>query len=520
MFYSPQLANYFRELFMIEDNEEQQLNSLDINEIIAPLCEIHIHKDAMKASLWLRKNAQGECASLADIKNELLQQGITFGVVSDNILEQLIAASPVNNVIIAEGIYPVHGHDSVFISLLPEIKRENPIIHNENDIVDYRELGDILVVKKGEPILTYSPATSGQPGMNVFGEIVEQYKGINKPLVSRAESTYVNPDNDSELLSKITGQPVFTEEGAYVSPILELKNIDLSTGNIRFNGSIIVKNNVDSGMQVYSSKDIIIEGDVFNARIECLGDIVIKGGVYGKSEIIANGNVNIKKGIQGDHQESNPSVITARIISAGFILLCFAENFVVEAEKNIVVEKYVMNCKLSAEKISVAKAIIGGITWATQLVSTSIIGNNSGVVTKIRSGVNPHIQSAIEELLVLLEVNEKKQIIVRDTLDNNHAPNDQISDIKTKTAKLKFILSELKSEADSYQKELNMLKRENQYPENPKVVISGRIYQGITIQLKKSFWKPTKEISGKTIFTLDALGQIDLSRRNSLGLSK
>lgn len=517
MFYSPQLENYFRELFMIEDNKEQQLNSLDINEIIAPLCEIHIHKDAMKASLWLRKNAQGECASLADIKNELLQQGITFGVVSDNILEKLVAACPVNNILIAEGIYPIDGHDSIRVSLLPEIHRGTPLVNDENDIVDYRELGDILVVRKGEPILTLRPATQGQAGKNIFGEIVEQQQGIDKPLVSNSDSTYVDPNNPLQLLSAIAGQPVLTQEGAYVTPVLELDSIDLSIGNIKFNGSIIVKNNIEPGMKVYAAKDIMVEGHVFDSRIECLGDVLIKKGTFGSSEIIANGNVDIKQGIRG-YAISDAMTLQSRIISSGFVLTKFAENFVIEAQQNIVVEKYVMNCKLMADKISVGTnlsgSIIGGLTWATRFIKVPILGNESGITTKLRTGVNPQIQNAIEELLLLLEINEKKQRNVFNTLEHFKKHNET-REIQNKIEQLDFIFYELEAEADAYEQEIEMLKTEIDYPNNPKIIISRKINFGIAIQIRKTFWKSRKEVTGKTIFTLDALGKIDISLNGS-----
>ena len=501
---------------MIENNTS--LNPLNINEIIAPLCEIHIHKDAMKASLWLRKNVHGEFASLADIKNELLQQGIIFGVVSDNILEKLVSACPINNVIIAEGTYPIDGHDSVRVSLLPEIYRGTPIVNDEDDIVDYRELGDILMVKAGEPLLKLREPTQGKAGKNIFGKIVEPRQGENIPLVSNSDSTYVDPENPKQLLSAIAGQPILTEEGAYVTPVLELDSIDLSTGNIRFNGSIIVKNNIEPGMKVYAARDIMVEGHVLDSRIECLGDVLVKKGVFGSTEIIANGNVDVKEGIQGNPL-ADALMTSSRIVASGFVLTKFAENVVIEVEQSLVIEKYAMNCTLMAEKISVgtkysAGAIIGGLTWATQFVKAPSLGNESGIVTKIRTGVNPQIQSAIEELLLLLEVNEKKQKDVFNTLDyfNNAEEN---AEVINKIEQLNFILYELEAEAYSYQQEIDMLKAEIQYPNNPKIIVSRKINYGVVIQIRKTFWKARKEVTGKSIFTLDNFGQIDISRHGS-----
>lgn len=498
-------------------NEENQFD-FDINEIVAPSCEVHIHKDKMKASLWLRKNEQGQSPSLTDIKNELAKQGIIFGIVSDKILEELVAACPVTNVIIAEGIYPIDGHDSILVSLLPEIHRGTPLVNEDDDIVDYRELGDILVVKEDEPLLTVKSATQGQAGKNILGEIVEQKQGIDKPLMNHSDSTYIDPNNPLQLLSAISGQPVITEEGAYVSPVLELDSIDLSTGNIRFNGSIIVKNDIESGMKVHASKDVVVEGHVIDSRIECLGNVLVKKGVFGNSEIIANGNVDIKQGVQG-YAVSEAMTTTAKIISSGFVLTKFAENFVIEAQENLVIEKYAMNCKLMAEKISVGTkdlsgSIIGGLAWATQFIKAPILGNESGIVTKLRTGVNPQVQSAIEELLLLIEINEKKQRNVFNTLEH-FKECEETPEIKAKVEQLNFIFYELEAEENAYKQEIEMLKTEIIYPDNPKVIISRKINFGSVIQIRRSFWKPRKEVIGKNIFVLDTFGQIEISQRGS-----
>lgn len=474
-------------------------------------CEIHLSKDKMKASLWLIPSFHGKKITLQDVKNELVQQGVTFGIVSDDILTELVNQEEVDNVIIAEGIEPVNGTDSYIVSLLPVEEKRIPILHDkDDDIVDYRELGDIFLVKDGDLLIEKMPATQGTKGINILGETVAQKEGQDLPLAVDSKSSRLNPENKNQLVAAITGQPVITESGAYVSPIINLDRIDLSTGNVRFDGSIVVTNNIESGMTVFSAKDIVVEGDIINSNIECLGDLFVKGNVIGNSQLMVNGKVQIKKGAQGS-QETTRLLLSSRIVAMNVVMLGFAENFIVESDSNIVIEQYAFNCNLMAENIEVGTkskkaSIVGGVAWATNLVKTPILGNSSSLPTKICVGLNPRIQTAIEETEILLERNKKKQDNVRNTLaflDKNETPDNA-----KKKAQLSFILSELESEANIYSLELSAYKSEMTFIENPKIVIGQKVNLGTTIQIRKLFWK-AREVLTKTTF-LSEKGEIRL----------
>ena len=472
-------------------------------------CEIHITKDKMKAMLWLIPSFNGQKITLQDVKNALAQQGVTFGLVSDDILSELVNREEVDNVMIAEGAEPVNGVDSYIVSLLPEAVEKVPVIHtseknDDNDVVDYRELGDILVVQEGDLLAEKLPATKGLSGTNVLGELVSQKEGHDLPLVVDSKSSRLNPENKNQLVSSITGQPIITESGAYVSPILNLDSIDLSTGNVRFDGSIVVAKNVETGMSVFASKDIVIEGDIINSKIECLGDLFVKGNVIGNSQLMVNGKVQVKNGAQGC-QETSPLLLTPRIVALNNVILGFVENFIVESDSNIVVEQYALNCNLMAENIEVgaksrkASSIAGGITWATNLVKAPVLGNSSALPTKICVGLNPRIQLAIEETETLLERNKKKQNDVRNTLAYLEQHETPVN--AKKKMQLNFILSELESEANVYNLELKSYKSEMTFIENPKIIVGQKTNLGTTIQIRKSFWKAQEPLARVTFLS-------------------
>src|SRR5208337_4362272 len=89
-------------------------------------------------------------------------------------------------------------------------------------------------------------------------------------------------------------------------------DVDLTTGNINFNGTVHITGSVRPGFKVQADSDVIIERDVEDAHI------------------IAGGNITIKNGVVG-----NESVhITAR----GDITARFIQNARIEAGKSITVE--------------------------------------------------------------------------------------------------------------------------------------------------------------------------------------
>lgn len=478
---------------------------LEIGYTKDAVCEVHINNDKMKAFLWLFPSFNGKKITLQDVKNELAQQSVTFGLVSDDVLSELVNLEEVDNVMIAEGAEPVNGVDSYIVSLLPEAADKVPISaeNSDNDVVDYRELGDILVVQEGDLLAEKLPATKGLSGTNVLGAPVSQKEGRDLPLVVDSKSTRLNPENKNQLISSITGQPVITESGAYVSPILNLDSIDLSTGNVRFDGSIIVAKNVETGMSVFASKDIVIEGDIINSKIECLGDLFVKGNVIGNSQLMVNGKVQVKNGAQGC-QETSPLLLTPRIVALSNVILGFVENFIVESDRNIVIEQYALNCNLMAENIEVgaksrkASSIAGGIAWATNLVKAPVLGNSSALPTKICVGLNPKIQLAIEETETLLERNKKKQNDVRNTLAYLEQHETPVN--AKKKMQLNFILSELESEANVYNLELKSYKSEMTFIENPKIIVGQKVNLGTTVQIRKSFWKAQEPLARVTLF--------------------
>ena len=482
----------------------------EIGEQRDATCEISLSDDMMQAYLTLTPNFGGKNVTLSDAQKLLQEKGIVWGVVSTEEIEAALAEGQVSKFVIAQGFEPVEGVDTQFLSLIPEIEQnERKPLVNEDGVVDYRELGDSVIVHKDAVLVHRIPPVKGEDGRNVLGEIVKPSGGADIPFSGDKKGVCINPEDENQLISTITGQPVLVPHGMIVLPVLTVKRVDLLSGNIRFNGSVVVNGDVKEGMKIFALEDITIDGNVFSSRIECMGNLVIKGSVTGNTELLAGGGVIVKGGLQGYSKTENQKdeEHAAKIITRGSVCIGFAENFVIEAGVDIVIDKYSMNNHLMAQnKIVIGSkmggtksAIIGGVTWAMMLVKATLIGSSSGMKTRIQVGSNPHVQKRVAEIKSAFALNAKSQSDIKTVLTfiENHPEKRNEETLE----KLHHTLSKLIIEADAYHAELGELIENMTNIEDAKVIATFGIYTGSEIQINNVSWK-AQENRGKSVFRL------------------
>jgi uncharacterized protein (DUF342 family) len=483
---------------------------IEIGERRDATYEIKIDEGKMNARLILTPSFGGKVVSLEDVQNLLRERKIVWGIVPTEVIENALAKASTTNLLIAEGLEPVAGVDAQFVSSMPEAHERKPMI-DEDGSVDYRELGDIVIVHKDDVLMQRIPPVEGKKGRNILGEIINPKGGADTPFSSDKKGVYLNPTDGNQLLSEMTGQPIPVPNGMIVTPVLTVKNVDFASGNIRFDGSVIVQGDVEEGMKVYALEDITIDGSVVDAQIECMGNLLIKGGVTGNSQLIANGDIIVKGGVQGQ-QETTDVVITeendAKIVTHGSVMVGFSENFRIEAGVDIVVDKYVLNSHLMAENKIVAGAknsgkkssIMGGITWAMMLVKGAILGASSGIKTHIQVGSNPYLHQRIVAIREKLIPNEKEQKDIHKILEfvSIHPEKGNPEMLE----KLHHTLSKLIIEADLCHAEQKELVANMGVIDAAKVVAERGVYTGTEVQINSVLWK-AQENRGKSVFRVE-----------------
>ncbi|MDH5183800.1 MAG: FapA family protein, partial [Gammaproteobacteria bacterium] len=248
--------------------------------------EIETSKDRMNAMAYVHHpSGEGQPLSAEIIQQQLAQAKVSYGII-DEIVDALIedqGKTMVDEIIIAQGKAPIDGQDARFVSLVQDVaERRPPLLDDEP--VDYREFGGVDTVAPGDRILRRVPPTDGEDGFNVFGETIPAKAGRDKELKLN-RSVQLDPEDPDIVIANIGGQPVITERGGFVEKLVTLDDVDLKSGNIEFDGTVIVKGDVKSGMKVKASGDINVMGTVDAATMEAEGSVTVNGGIIGHGAV-------------------------------------------------------------------------------------------------------------------------------------------------------------------------------------------------------------------------------------------
>jgi len=461
---------------------------LEIGERKDGECSIKMSRDRMVAWLTLTPPFGGGPVTIEKIRQSLEEKGIVSGIMISEI-EAAVKQGQVIDHIIAQGLHPVPGADAQFHSLVPEMKERRPQL-DEDGVADYRDLGELIMVEQGDRLMRRTLPTSGKKGQNIMGEILMPPASQDTPFTQGLKGVEFHPDDSNLLVAAIVGQPILVPNGVVVSPAISVPGVDISSGNLSFDGTINIKGDIKEGMKVYASGDIFVGGTVEAAEVEAGGNIIIRGGAVGSS----------------DASGGSAGLIGARIISKGSVCVRFAENASIEAGTDIVIEEYSMNNQLTAlNQILVGKSggkkghIIGGIARAMILVKGRSVGSNAGIKTKIQAGLNPHIQGQLNGLKYGIEANEKEQEDIKKIIV--FVQNNPEKDKGGLLDKARRTLEKLAADMALYQADLANLQAEMGFAEDAKVIVEQTIYSDTEINIGNQIWKNMEE-RGKGVFRL------------------
>lgn len=210
------------------------------------------------------------------------EKKITYGLDREALQRALDSFSrggfPPEGVVIARGKPPVKGVDAR-VELLIQLEETISPRERENGRIDYRELRRWPSVEAGTMIAVKHPPGDGEPGITITGEPVSPPPPVDLELVAR-QGTMLTGDGTA-VVATSPGRPVMEQRGRRVQfqvlQVLNLENVDLSTGNVAFKGDVAIRGNVADGMSVKADGAIRVQGNVGQARLEAGGDIEVAG---------------------------------------------------------------------------------------------------------------------------------------------------------------------------------------------------------------------------------------------------
>ncbi|MCP4581896.1 MAG: DUF342 domain-containing protein [candidate division Zixibacteria bacterium] len=398
-----------------------------------------------------------------DIKEIIKQAGVIFGI-NDEQLEKLETEPIFNRKIeIARGRKPGKGIDSGF-ELLFSTTGSNAPVTGDDGYIDYKNLNLINNAIEGQPLAKKTPARTGEPGMNTTGQEILGNMGKERAL-PKGNNTIVSEENPDLLIADKNGSITFSNNLVSIDNVHKINSdIDNSTGNIDFVGSLQISGDIKSGFVAKAQGNVEVGKNIEDAEVHSNGSVMAKGGFVGSG-----------KGI---------------IKAAEDVFIKYVENQVIEAGNDVNIGGEAMNANIVAGNSVILKGhkavIVGGSVSAGKLVETTTLGSEFGTPTLVRAGYSLNLVNELKTLnkeITRLK-NDAEKIksamygLVRLEIDN------KLSD------KQKEALMLLKTQQIEIPKECKILENKKielveALNENKKasIKVKGTVYPGITVQI-------------------------------------
>ncbi|TMN94503.1 FapA family protein [Pseudoalteromonas sp. S558] len=447
--------------------------------------EVVINDDKMLAVGELTTAQGGKLLSLDVAKKQLVKAGIVRGY-KQVFLEQLLQkqlkapAGTVVKGVLAKGRLPSDGLATKLTTTVKTLKDrlKTPKLKEDGN-VDMRDFGKLASVEPGTVLIRQQPATPGKEGFTVTGEILAPKPGDNKQLVA-GEGTEISKSNPMELVSTISGVPVEINNGMRVDDIFTIADVNVKSGHIDFEGSVIVTRNIDPGMRVTAKGDITIFGTVESG------------------ELTAGGNITVKQGIIG-HQKPEDKSLSCKLVSAGDIHVSHSQYCYIEAT-NIFIERQTSHCIMKAKRLlqvgqtdlPKGKIFGGEILDATTLIAGEV-GNESGakmVINLATSGAE--ITADTDNCFKDLAKTDQQLDTLQDALEKA----DQVKDTEKKNqliAKIGATQLHYCQQAEQLEKRLSTLDHDlHDLLSDANLAVNAILHSGVEIHIFDKVLKTTR----------------------------
>ncbi len=430
--------------------------------------KINISNNKMAAMISINY-VDNKYPSKSEILDAAKNAGVIYGI-DKTIIDQIISAKkPVNNVIFAKGKINNKGEDAQLIWHIEIDINDANVTINENGRADYKRGKIFKHVNTGDDIVSILPPSYGKDNLSVTGEnILLPGNKIELPI---GENVGVSDD----------GLTIFAQKNGYV----ELKNgkvnitnvyqidgdVDYSTGNVKYDGKVVIKGDVRSGFRVEATDSIFIDGDVEAADIHSLnGDIIIGMGILGKN---------------------NANILAGGSLDCGFI-----QDAKIKIKNDITVSHYIINSDIyCGGKIKLLKnegLIRGGKIYSEKGVEILKAGSKKGIETFIAIGPNEGSNDVLnlknflkkEDGLFrqyeLLSKKEKFLLLLKDRIKSLSAEKEQ--ELKIVSQKLLDLKSDM-DEIDRNKKEI--LCKENTSKLKNAIIVRNKLFPGVVVSIDR-----------------------------------
>lgn len=428
--------------------------------------EVALSSDKMKASIRFNPPIYiGKNLSKEDIMQVLVNNGIKIGI-NEELVEKLAQEKEYEKWYeIAEGILPEGSIDGYIEYFFETDKKSLKPKELEDGTVDYRNINFFDVFEQGKTLAVMHPHIQGADGMNVIGKSVPAARPKKSGILPKGKNTTVLEDGKT-LIAEISGRLLYLDGRANILPVLEIPgNVDNSTGNINFIGTVVVKGNVLSGFEIIAGDSIEIEGSVEGATLRAKNNIVLMKGVQG------GGNAVIEAG-----QDVIANFIEMSAVSAGR-----------DITANSILHSTV-KCDNVLTLTGKRGLLVGGKATVGKKISARTIGSHMSTLTEIEVGIFPNLLDRYKETVNIME-----------SLNKNFEKYDKVVEVLSKQnpatlpdIKKQYLMDALRSkivlkaEIKDTNILLESLMEKLQNTSGGMVEASDRVYNGVKVMINNA----------------------------------
>lgn len=471
------------------DGSSHKLVEWPQGERLASRITVEIAPDAMSAAVVVEAPRKGALPpQLEDLEEELSRGGVVHGIDRSAIQRLLTERAYGVGRTVARGSEPVFG-SSRSIRYHFNTNRGRPWLEMEFGRINLKELNFIANCKAGDLLAELLPPVEPVDGMTVTGTVIPAERDQASVQLKAGKNTSLNEDR-TRVVAAVDGNVRLERDEVIVEPLIVVPEVNYETGNIRFDGSVVIEGNVADGFVV-----------------EAGGDIEVGRGV-GRATLKAGGTILLKTGINGNEE--------GFVECGGNLLARYIESSTVTCRGNILVEEAIMHsritvwnhCVLSGRRAEFigGELLAGGSLWCRKL------GNFNEAATRIAVGVSPNRMLSYRSAQQNLETRRRELDRTEEQLDQCEKAlkeGHQGEKILLARDQLRSVAERLKLEITTLQKEVRSLRDQLEASRRSILVVEDEIFPGVTVTFGMREYRSPERGSRKTILKVGEEGIVE-----------
>ena len=451
----------------LADNMPVKVGTFIHNPANDSILSLKIEENDMKAYVVFSSPGPGGSDIIKDTLLSFLKNNSVIYGVDDNKVEDTIDHPFYNEpVLVAEGTPPVNGKDAVIkynfnTEVIPAFMKE------KGGKIDFKDKNLVQNVVAGQILAEKTPAEKGVKGRTVTGRPLDAKNGSDAEM--KIGNNVELSSDGLKVTASCNGQVMMLNEKITVENVYVVDgDVNLSTGNIHFLGTVMVKGSVEDGFSIKATGNIEVMGNVGKCNLDAVGNIIVHQGI------------NCKEG--------------GLVKSGKGVIAKFIQNSTVEADEIVLVSDGIINSNVDSNNKIICRGkratIVGGRIRATEEISAKNFGSLAVGQTELEVGFDPRSKAR------LIELEQKKGEIEKeiDDIDRNQVtlenmkkkmrgkfPEEKekmLQGFNARMLELKSDIESIETENEEIHKYLQSLKHVG------RISAAGTVFPGVKITIR------------------------------------